>query len=254
MNCLVVGAGRMGRWLARVIDADVAFADVDPAAADAAAAAVGGRSVPTDTDDSFDAVCLAVPIPAVPDAVDAYADNAERALFDVSGAMEAPVAAMRAAAPDRERASLHPLFAPENAPGNVAAVVDAEGPTVAAVLEAVDAAGNDVFETTPEEHDEAMATVQAGAHAAVLAYGLAAADVRDEFATPISERLTELLAQVTAGNPRVYADIQATFPGADAVADAARKVADADAEEFVELFEAAGEGTTPPDGGLGGEN
>ncbi|MFC6726229.1 prephenate dehydrogenase, partial [Halobium palmae] len=32
MNLLVVGAGAMGRWVARTVDADVAFADVDEAA------------------------------------------------------------------------------------------------------------------------------------------------------------------------------------------------------------------------------
>ncbi len=77
--------------------------------------------------------------------------------------------------PDGQRLSLHPLFAPENAPGNVAVVADALGPDATAVVDAIAAAGNNCFETTVSEHDEAMETVQASAHAAVLAFAMAAA-------------------------------------------------------------------------------
>ncbi len=264
MDLLVVGAGAMGRWVARTVEADVAFADVDPAAAESAAAAVGGRTVdvaaspaPGDAESAdggedgsrrpavdgptFDAVCVAVPLSAAAEAVAAYSPLAGRAMFDVSGTMADPVAAMRDQLPDRERVSLHPLFAPENAPGNVAAVSDAPGPVTDAVLDDLRAAGNHVFDTTPAEHDEAMETVQASAHAAVLAYALAADDVREEFATPVSSGLTDLVDTVTDGSPRVYREIQEAFPGSDRVAEAARRVADADAEEFESLYREAGE-------------
>jgi prephenate dehydrogenase len=242
MEVLVVGAGAMGQWVGDTLAGafDVAFADRDRTVAASASSAVGGRTVATDTEETFDAVCLAVPISAVEAAVDAHAPRADRALFDVSGVMAGPVAAMRDAASDRERVSLHPLFAPENAPGNVAAVVDASGPVTDEVLDAVSAAGNRVFETTPEEHDEAMETVQAGAHAAVIAFALAAADVREEFATPVSATMDDLVETVTGGTPRVYREIQESFSGADRVADAARRVADAEGESFDDLYREAG--------------
>lgn len=244
MEVLVVGAGAMGRWAGETLAAefDVAYADRDSGAAEAAAES-GGRAVSPDAEESFDAVCLAVPISAVREAVREHAPKADRAVVDVTGVMDAPVAAMRAAAPDRERVSLHPLFAPENAPGNVAVVADAPGPVSDAVLDAVADAGNEVFETTATEHDAAMETVQAGAHAAILAYALAAEDVREEFATPISAGMEELVEAVTTGTPRVYREIQESFPGADRVAEAARRVADAEGEAFEELYEeAAGDG------------
>jgi prephenate dehydrogenase len=109
-----------------------------------------------------------------------------------------------------------------------------------ALREDLAAAGNHCFETTSEEHDRAMETVQAAAHAAVVAYGLAAESVRPEFATPVSEDLSDLVRTVTGGEPRVYADIQATFDGAAAVAAAAERVAAADAEEFAALYHEAG--------------
>jgi prephenate dehydrogenase len=242
MKLLVVGAGEMGRWFARTLhrsmaDLDVAFVDLDADAATAAADEVGGRAVTTDTGETFDVVCVAVPLPVATDAIAAYADRASEAIVDVAGAMGDPVSAMREHAPDRERVSFHPLFSAANAPGNVAIVADAPGPVTDRIHDALATAGNDTFETTPDEHDEAMQTVQASAHAAVLAFGLAADDVDDAFATPISEGLFDLLAQVTGGDARVYADIQEAFDGAEDVADAAVQLANADRETFQRLYE-----------------
>jgi prephenate dehydrogenase len=241
MNVLVVGAGAMGQWFARTVrthaDAAVAFTDLDQSAAEAAANAVGGRAVASDAAETFDVVCIAVPMPVAETAIDEFAPCATDAIVDVTGSMAGPIAAMRDAMPDGQRLSLHPLFAPENAPGNVAVVADALGPDATAVVDAIAAAGNNCFETTVSEHDEAMETVQASAHAAVLAFAMAAADVPAQFQTPISAGLFDLVEQVTGGDSRVYADIQRTFDGADAVADAASELADADADTFERLYE-----------------
>ena len=240
MNVLVVGAGAMGRWFAGAVDCEVAFADANPEAAVDAAAEVGGRAVALETDESFTAVCVAVPIPAAADAIEEHAGKAESALVDVTGVMAAPVAAMAEHAPDRERLSLHPLFAPANAPGNVAVVADDEGTTTGHLLSALRADGNRLVETTPAEHDEAMSTVQAGAHAAVLAFALAADPVPEGLRTPVYEQFADLVETVTNGDPRVYADIQSAFDGAEDVATAARRVADADPEAFERLYDEAG--------------
>ncbi|MFC5136379.1 MULTISPECIES: NAD(P)-binding domain-containing protein [Haloferacaceae] len=246
MDLLVVGAGEIGRWVADTltaegspVDASVAFTDRD---ADVAADAADGRdatAVPADAETTHDAVCLSVPMSAVPDAVAAYAPRAERAMFDVSGEMTASIAAMREHAPGLERASYHPLFAPPRVPGNVAAVVDEPGPAIRSVSAAIEAGGNEVFETTASEHDRAMETIQAGAHAAVLAWRLAGEEVREEFHTPVSAALDDVADTVTEGAPGVYAEIQRAFGGADEVAEAAREIADADPERFAELYERA---------------
>ncbi|MFB6142069.1 MAG: prephenate dehydrogenase/arogenate dehydrogenase family protein [Halorientalis sp.] len=247
MDTLVVGAGAMGRWFAEALEAgasrpvSVAFTDADPAAARDAAQATDGRAADGDPDERFDLVCVAVPIPAAADAIAEYTPRAERAIVDVTGTAQDPVAAMREHARDLERISLHPLFAPENGPGNVAIVPDAPGPVTDEVREALTARGNHCFETTAAEHDRAMETVQARVHAAVLAFGLAAEDVPAAFQTPVSEELFDLLDQVAGGDPRVYADIQDAFEGAADVADAARAIADADHEQFRDLYREAGE-------------
>ncbi|MFB6150530.1 MAG: prephenate dehydrogenase/arogenate dehydrogenase family protein [Haloarculaceae archaeon] len=245
MRLLVVGAGEMGTWFARTLAAElpdrpvVAFADADEETAAAAADAVGGRVASPDAADRFDVVCFAVPIPAVEGAVDEWAARADGALVDVVGVMTPVVERMAAAGPDVERVSLHPLFAPANAPGNVAVVADAPGPVTDRVRAALSAAGNNLFETTATEHDEAMETVQARAHAAVLAFGLAAEPVAREFQTPVSSALFDLVEGVTGNDPRVYSDIQAAFDGAADVADAADRLADAGPEAFADLYREA---------------
>jgi prephenate dehydrogenase len=246
MNLLVVGAGAMGRWFAEAVaegtsePLSVAFADAsDDAASRAASEATApsnSRAVPLSVDERFDAVCIAVPIPVAEDAIATHAERADSTMVDVTGSATGPVRAMREHAPDRERLSLHPLFAPENAPGNVAVVADETGPVTETIRTALTAVGNDCFETTAPEHDEAMETVQARAHVAVLAFGLAAEEVPEGFETPVSAGLTDLVEQVAGGDPRVYADIQSTFDGAEEVAEAARKLADADAETFTDLY------------------
>lgn len=240
MEALVVGAGSMGRWFGTVLaesladPVSLAFLDADDDAATAAAEQVGGRAVSSAP--AVDLVCIAVPIPAGTAAIAEHASAAGEAVVDVTGTMAAPVAAMRETVPDCERVSFHPLFAPANEPGNVPFVADNPGPRTDAVREALTSRDNTLVETTPETHDEAMETVQARTHAAVLAFALAAEDVPDSFQTPISARLSELAEQVTDGDPRVYADIQGAFDGAEDVAAAATRIADADREEFEALF------------------
>lgn len=237
MRVLVVGAGTMGRWLAGILADDhaVALTDTDPGRAAAAADTLGCE---TDDGESYDLLVLAVPMSAVSTAAAEYADRAD-AVIDVSGEMEDTLAALRAEFSDSERVSTHPLFAPENAPGTIAVVRDEPGARTDAVLDAFAAAGNDLFETTPAEHDDAMETIQAKTHAAVLAYALAGDEVPEAFHTPVSGPLSELVRTVTDGDPDVYAEIQERFDGAEALAAAADQVATADREAFADLFEEA---------------
>jgi prephenate dehydrogenase len=250
MRVLVVGAGTMGRWLGGLVDATVAFADADPSAADRAAAAVDdAETAPLDPESDatrYDLVCVAVPMTVAANAIETHASRADRAIIDVVGEMAAPVAAMREHAPELERLSLHPLFAPENAPGTIAAVHDERGPVTDALRESLAAAGNDVFDTTVAEHDDAMTSVQAATHAAILAWRLAAEEVRDEFHTPLSRELANLATHVTSQEPRVYGDIAARYPtGRAALSEAADRLATADRDAFLDAFDDARERATP---------
>ncbi len=246
MKLLVVGAGEIGRWVADTVPAEVSFTDLDETTAADAAAGRDARVVPADTTEQFEAVCLAVPMSAVPDAVAEYAENAQRGMFDVSGQMQSAIEAMQRHV-DGERASFHPLFAPPRVPGTVAVTVDEGGPVVDQVFEGIRNAGNEVFHTSATEHDQAMKTVQAGAHTAILSWALAADRVPDAFHTPVSEQLQELVETVTEGSAGVYGEIQAEFEGAGDVADVARRIAETDREEFETLYREASENTSQRD-------
>ncbi|MFB6299449.1 MAG: prephenate dehydrogenase [Halobacteriales archaeon] len=241
METVIIGAGAIGRWFAETVDIPATFVDVDASTARDAAAAVDGEVADPGTDRSFELVVIAVPMSVVTETIETYAPNATEAIVDLSGVMAEPVATMADVAPDRERASLHPLFAPVNAPGRIAVVTDHPGPIVETVSERLTAAGNTLFETTPDTHDQAMETIQARAHAAILAFALAAEEVPEPFGTPIYDELRELVADVTGGTPRVYADIQSTFSGAEDVASAAERIAEADQETFERLYREAGQ-------------
>lgn len=242
MDVLIVGAGDVGRWFGGLVDGPPAFADVDREQAEAAAAAAGprARAVDLDGDESFGLVCVAVPLSAASAVIEAQASRAQQAVVDLTGAMAAPLAAMARTAPARERVSFHPLFAPEHAPGRVAVSTSAGGPATDRVRGWLEAAGNDLVEVDPETHDDAMVTVQGRAHAAILAFALAADDVPEGLETPVYEDLRALADRVTDGSPGVYADIQSAFGGAADVAAAAERIAQSDGDEFAALYEDAG--------------
>ena len=239
MDVLIVGAGSMGTWFARTIDARVTFVDVDHDAAADGAARVDGQTTELDGTDTYDVVCIAVPMSRVEGAIAEHAPRGERAIVDVAGVMDGPLEAMARHAPDLEHLSLHPLFAPERAPGSIPVVRGRTGPVTDDILADLEAAGNEIVETTAEEHDEAMETVQAVTHAAILSFALAASEVPEGFETPVYERLCDLADIVLEGNARVYADIQRTFDGADALADAATRIAETEGAGLDDLYREA---------------
>lgn len=242
MDALVVGSGDVGRWLAGVLDGPVAFADVDRSAAEEAAAALGdrGKVAALDGESTYDLVVVAVPMRVGTETITEQAHRAESAIVDCVGSMAAPLSTMAEVAPDLERASLHPLFAPEHAPGRVAISLGESGPTVDRVVARLEAAGNTMVPVEAAVHDRAMETIQGRAHAAILAFGLAAEPVPDDLATPVFEELDALRERVTSGSPGVYADIQAQFDGAADIQAAAEALARADTTEFEALYDDAG--------------
>lgn len=248
MDVLVVGSGSMGRWFGEVlgdadvpdtvdtaVDVSVSYYDERLAAAERAAEETGGTAVSSPVD-AYDVVCIAVPIPAATAAIAAHAGRATRAAVDVTGTMSEPVAALGEHAPEVERCSFHPLFAPDREPGNVPMVVDEGGPVTRFLRETLEARGNTPFETTAKEHDEMMEVVQARTHAAILAYGLASEPVPDRYQTSVSATLSDLVERVAGGDARVYSDIQDAFEGADDVAEAASRLAEANGREFEQLY------------------
>ena len=241
MDALIVGSGAVGRWVGTRLDGPVAFADVDRHTAETAAAEVAGASVAAlDGAETFDVVAVAVPMRVASQVIRAQSSRAERALVDFTGSMTEPLSVMADSAPELERVSFHPLFAPEHAPGRIAKSVGKAGPLGDEITRSFVEAGNTIVPVEPAVHDDAMGTIQGRVHAAILAFGLAADPVPEDLGTPVYEELQALRDRVTAGEPGVYADIQETFDGIEALQDAIDQLAAADRAEFEALYEDAG--------------
>jgi prephenate dehydrogenase len=237
MKLLIVGSGSMGRWFASAVDADITYLDIEPEMANEAAGEMGCGIANPDTEELFDVVCIAVPMPFVEEAITKYSKNASGGLCDITGSMATPIKNMKLHADGIERLSMHPLFGPLNCPGRIAIVEDNMGPLMKKICDDLEKSGNTLFNTTVDEHDEAMKTVQGMAHAAILSFGLAAEKIPDKFGTPIFDGLMKLTMEITRGNPRVYSDIQKIFGGSIEISNAARRISDSDEEEFKKIHE-----------------
>lgn len=117
---------------------------------------------------------------------------------------------------------LNPMFAPSlGMTGRpVTATILNDGPRVSELLRLVSAWGGRVVRLEAEEHDRITAATQVLTHAAVLAFGLALADLDvnitllSTLAPPPHAALLALLARIVSGTPEVYWDIQSGNPQA----------------------------------------
>jgi len=111
------------------------------------------------------------------------------------------------------------LFAPSlDAHGRGIALIDIRhGEAVEAMIAMLTKTGARLVRLAAEEHDRAMASVQALTHAAIIAFGTALRDHADidrllAVATPPHRMLLGLLARIATGPPEVYLDIQHANP------------------------------------------
>lgn len=152
----------------------------------------------------------------------------------------------RTAAAARPRCGVvgvNPMFAPSlGMSGRVTALVvyDAN-PRVAEFTDLLTSRGTRVVRVDAEQHDRTVATTQALTHAAVLAFGTAAArlgvdpDLAIALGPPPHATMSALLARIATGTPEVYHDVQHGNPYAAAarlaLADAVRDLDSAAATE-----------------------
>lgn len=176
-----------------------------------------------------DVVLLAVPEQAALAAVRdvAAALPAGALLVDTLSVKTRIVPALRATGSRLELLSINPMFAPSlGLAGRPVAVVGVrEGLRSRELLARVEHQGGRLARLTEQEHDRVTAAVQALTHVAVLAFGLALAELDVDMAavaavaTPPHLLLLGLLARISCGPPHAYRDIQ-VGPNAAAARDA----------------------------------
>ena len=224
---IVGSAGAYGRWLVRFFGQRMRLqvAGHDPADPES----MGEAELLA----FADVLVFAAPIRATPALIARYASlaagsEAGKLWLDVTSIKSAPVEAML-----RSRADvvgLHPMTAPPKAPtlkGRVLVVCEARlgrwRPWLDALLEALEA---DCVPATPEQHDRAMAMVQAMVHAAHLAEAgvlrgqAGALAALMPFRSASFEMDAAMLSRILSMNPAIYEDIQFGNPHAAPVLQA----------------------------------
>ncbi len=250
-RCVVVGgSGAVGSMFVDLLlsaDAEVCIVDVrEPREGSAALSAFEcgdimeiGTRLRTELRRA-ELVVLAVPEPVALAAIEgvAAALGPGALLVDTTSVKSRIVMTLAAHAADFEVVSLNPMFAPSLGidGGTIAAVVVRDGLRVQALLRLIGRRGGRVVRLTPDEHDRLASATQALTHAAVLAFGLALADLDlpigelGETAPPPYLALLALLARISSGECKTYWDVQAANPHARnaraALAAAVRRLAD----------------------------
>lgn len=149
---------------------------------------------------------------------------------------------------------LNPMFRPSLGPRGraVIAVPYVDGPLGREFLDEVRSWGASTPVMDPDRHDRLAAATQALTHAAVLAFGLALAeldvapDLMADVGPPPHRTLSALLARIVEGEPEVYWDVQSGNPYAAAArkalsaAAASVEVATGNFDSFSNLVASAG--------------
>jgi len=129
-----------------------------------------------------------------------------------------PVALMEALLPPSvEILATHPLFGPDSAQGGIAGLkivlcpVRIAAASYEPIRESLRAAGLDIIETTPEEHDRQSARTQAVFHLLGQAYRQLGWG-QERIATPGPETLSRLLAALQNDTLQLFLDMQRETP------------------------------------------
>lgn len=233
-KCVIVGgAGAVGSMFAALFSqagAEVCIIDaaLPPSLTPAERTRVRGGDITapaqwlTEELGGADMVMLALPGPVALAAAARVASSMKHGalLVETLSVKSGIAGVIRAEASPTEAVGLNPMFAPSlgMAGRPVATVVMREGPRVAELLGLISAWGGRVVRLDAERHDQLAAASQTLTHAAILAFGLALADLDANIeelsavAPPPHTMLLSLLARIVSGTPEVYWDVQSANP------------------------------------------
>ncbi len=214
---VVGGAGQMGRWLRRFWEERgyaVAYSDH--------ATALSNEEVARTADLTF----VAVPLASTPAVAKALAPliGADQALVSIASLMGPSAAAL--AGCTGEALCAHPVFGPSVREVRGLPVVTARvrGERWASwLVERLREAGMSVRETTPAEHDQAMAVVQALLHSLYVALCRTMSEVgmdpgrAMDWASPTLRLQLGLAARILSQDPKLYAGLVVGNPWAPAL-------------------------------------
>jgi chorismate mutase/prephenate dehydrogenase len=210
---LVGGAGSMGRYLQGwFADAGYRVSSLDRDGWDGVA----------DLCADIDLALLSVPIDRTPEVARRLAPHLppDCILSDITSLKALPMAAMLAAHPGPV-VGLHPLFGPATSTMDKQVVITSPGrraPDCQWLLDQFTEWGAILIQADPQEHDAAMAIIQALRHFATFTFGKflyeqgIALDRTLEFSSPIYRLELGMVGRLFAQDPRLYSEIILATP------------------------------------------
>ncbi|MEM3422052.1 MAG: prephenate dehydrogenase/arogenate dehydrogenase family protein [Candidatus Hadarchaeum sp.] len=221
MKTAVIGAGEMGKWLAKfskrlgeVVVSDVNRLKARKLAAELKVKAALARNAAAEADIIF----IAVPISATPKVLLEVAGEAKSGalIADVASVKLEVVKTMERIEKDVELVSIHPLFGPGASSlknKDVVAIPVRPGKRYRKLKELLRSDGARVIEMDAELHDRTMAVVQCLSHFILLSYvqalrALNGGKISRRMRTPMFSALVELAKAASAGKPELYLEIQ----------------------------------------------
>jgi prephenate dehydrogenase len=214
MEVLVIGAGAMGGWFARLFKSwgwKVWVTDID-----CRKSATLAKELDVEVGDEIlpqaDLVLVAVPISSTPTVVREVGGRMKKGalLMEVSSVKEQVISVMKELKSCQiELVALHPLFGPgaTGVKGERFAFIPVKtGKLFKEVRRKLEKEGATLIKVDAEKHDLIMARVQALTHLLLLLY-LQTCE-KGEFQTHLSASLLELAKAMLAGNPSIYYEIQ----------------------------------------------
>ncbi len=227
----LIGFGAFGRLAAASIAPHARTLVHDPHADESSIRSTGASPAELAVVAACDAVVLAVPVQALPAALDEIAPHvrAGAIVADVASVKTLPVGWMIERVPEHAHVvGTHPLFGPQTAKehGSIAnepialcrARIDADA--FARVRSfAADALGLNVIELSPDEHDRQMALVQVITH--LVGHAANAMDLPDlPTATVAYQRLLQMKRNTRGDSEELFEAIQRLNPHAAGARDA----------------------------------
>ncbi|MEM2890428.1 MAG: prephenate dehydrogenase/arogenate dehydrogenase family protein [Candidatus Hadarchaeum sp.] len=221
MKTAIIGAGEMGRWLAKFSKrlGEIIVSDVNRSKARKLAAELKAKTAPArKAAAEADMIFIAVPISATPKVLMEVAEEAKSGalITDVASVKLEVVKAMERIKKDVELVSIHPLFGPGASSlknKDMVVVPVRPGKRYQKLKEFFIRSGARIIEMDAELHDRTMAVVQCLSHFVLLSYiralrSLNGGKVSRRMRTPMFSALVELAKAASAGRPELYLEIQ----------------------------------------------
>jgi chorismate mutase/prephenate dehydrogenase len=206
------GAGRMGRWMDRFLQAQGFATRVSDPAAPAEENEAARALLPR-----ADLVVCAAPPAAIAGLYDAWAAAPPRGVIVDIASIKTPLLASiaRLQAAGARVASLHPMFGPATVllrDCDVLLCDTGDAPAIREVARLFEPTLARVVRLPIAEHDRVMADLLSLAHAAAIAFALALPARAHPVGSTTFQALESLAAAVVRESPEVYYEIQANNP------------------------------------------